>query len=77
MANHQDISHQVWRTASITVALGACLIFGIVVLATGDWLPGGIIVAASTVGLAREIPMIRNLCSVGYQESSPKDNGVE
>jgi hypothetical protein len=35
-------------------------LFGIVVLAGGDWLPGGIIVAASTVGLAREIPIIRS-----------------
>ena len=44
--------------AIITVGLAACLIFGIIVLASGDWVPGGIIVAASTVGLAREIPTI-------------------
>lgn len=65
MANQHDFKHQVWRTAILTVALGACLIFGIVVLSTGDWLPGVIIVAASTVGLAREVPVIRKLCSGG------------
>lgn len=66
MANHHNFNHQVWRAAIITVALGACLAFGIIVLTSGDWLPGGIIVAASTVGLARQIPIIRNLCSTGY-----------
>lgn len=62
MADHHSFNQQVWRVAIISVALAACLIFGIVVLASGDWLPGGIIVAASTVGLAREVPVIRNLC---------------
>ena len=63
MADHHSFNQQVWQVAIISVALGACLIFGIIVLASGDWLPGGIIVAASTVGLAREVPVIRNLCS--------------
>ena len=62
MADHHSFNQHVWRVAIISVALAACLIFGIVVLASGDWLPGGIIVAASTVGLAREVPVIRNLC---------------
>ena len=65
MANHHNFNHQIWRAATITVALAACLIFGIIVLASGDWLPGGIIVTASTVGLARAIPTIRDLCSAG------------
>ena len=77
MTNHHDFNHQVWRTAIITVALGACLIFGIIVLSTGDWLPGGIIVAASTVGLAREVPIIRKLCSNGYLASPPKHKSVK
>jgi predicted NAD/FAD-dependent oxidoreductase len=63
MVDHHSFNQQVWRVAIVSVALGACLIFGIVVLASGDWLPGGIIVAASAVGLAREVPVIRNLCS--------------
>jgi hypothetical protein len=33
------------------VALLAACIFGITVLASGDWLPGAIIVAASVVGV--------------------------
>lgn len=62
MANQHDFNHQIWRTAIITLALAACLIFGIIVLSGGDWLPGGIIVGASTIGLAREVPVIRKLC---------------
>lgn len=63
MTNHHNINHEAWRAAFFTVALGACLVFGIIVLASGDWLPGGIIVAASAVGLARQVPIIRKLCS--------------
>lgn len=77
MANRHNFNHQVRQAAIITVALGACLIFGIVVLASGDWLPGGIIVAASTVGLARQIPIIRNLCSAGSQASPPKHTAIK
>ena len=63
MAEHDSFNQQVWRVAILSVALGACLIFGIIVLSSGDWLPGGIIVTASAVGLAREVPIIRKLCS--------------
>jgi hypothetical protein len=72
MANQHGLNRQVWRTAILAVALGACLIFGIIVLSSGDWLPGGIIVAASTAGLAREIPVIRKLCSSRSLDSLPK-----
>jgi hypothetical protein len=51
------------RTAFLTVALAAALVFGIVVLASGDWLPGTVIIVASLVGLVREVPVIRRLCS--------------
>ena len=74
MANRDDFNDRVWRVAIITVALAACLIFGIIVLASGDWLPGGIIVAASTVGLAREI---RRLCNTSYPASPPKHKTVK
>jgi hypothetical protein len=77
MANHQGFNHQIWRTAIITVALAACLVFGVIVLASSDWVPGGIIVAASTVGLAREVPVIRQLCSTGYTSSSPTHKSVK
>ena len=71
MVDHDDFNHEVRRAAIITAALAACLIFGIIVLASGDWLPGGIIVGASAVGLAREVRIIRRLCSTGYQPSPP------
>lgn len=51
------------QTAVLTIGLAAALVFGVVVLAAGDWLPGTIIVVASVVGLAREVPVIRRLCS--------------
>ena len=77
MANRHNFNHQVRQAAIITVALGACLIFGIVVLASGDWLPGGIIVAASSVGVVREIPIIRSLCSTGSHASPPNHRAVK
>ena len=39
MANHHNFNHQVRRAAILAVALGACLVFGIIVLAGGDSLP--------------------------------------
>lgn len=77
MANHSSFTHQVWRAATLTLALAGCLIFGIIVLASGDWLPGGIIVGATTIGLAREIPVIRKLCNAGYPASPPKHRPVD
>ena len=77
MANHHDFNHQTWQTAILTVALGACLVFGIIVLVSGDWLPGGIIVTASTLGLARQVPVIRKLCSTGYVAPPPKQKSVK
>jgi hypothetical protein len=43
----------------LVVSFVGASIFGIILLADGDWLPGGIIVAASLTGLAVKIPVIR------------------
>jgi uncharacterized membrane protein YjjP (DUF1212 family) len=58
-----EFNRQVRTTALLAVALLAALIFGIVVLAGGDWIPGTIIVVASLIGLARQIPIIGRLCN--------------
>jgi hypothetical protein len=71
MSTREDFNHQVRRIAVITLALAACLIFGIIVLASNDWIPGGIIVAASVVALAREIPVIGRLCSTDLPPAPP------
>ena len=63
MTDKQEFNRQVRRSALTTVALGFALLFGIFVLAGGDWIPGGITVVAALVGLAREIPRIRKLCT--------------
>ena len=76
MASREEFNHQVRRTAIMTLALAAALVFGIIVLASGDWIPGGIIVAATLVGLAREIPLIRKLCSTDSRPSPPKGKPV-
>jgi len=60
---NKEFNRLVWRTALLTVGLLAALIFGVIVLAGGDWLPGGIIVVASLIGLAGQIPVIARLCS--------------
>jgi fatty acid desaturase len=59
----EDFRRRAWTTALLVVALLAALIFGAIVLAGGDWIPGAIIVVASLIGLARQIPIIARLCS--------------
>jgi hypothetical protein len=66
----EDFDRQVWRTALLTVGLLAAFIFGIIVLAGSDWIPGVIIVVASLIGLARQIPIVARLCS-GSAPSPP------
>ena len=62
MTAKEDFKRRVWRTTLLTVGLLATLIFGIIVLAGGDWIPGAIIVAASLIGLAGQIAVIAKLC---------------
>ena len=62
MTAKDEFDRQVRLTALLTVGLLAALIFGIIVLAGGDWIPGTIIVAASLIGLAHQIPAINRLC---------------
>lgn len=76
MANREDFNHQVRRTAITTLAFAAGLVFGIILLASNDWVPGGIIVAATVVGLAVEIPVIRKLCTTELPPSPPKSKPV-
>ena len=63
MTANKEFNRLVWRTALLTVGLLAALIFGVIVLAGGDWLPGGIIVVASLLGLAGQVRVIARLCS--------------
>jgi hypothetical protein len=57
-----EFNRQVRRTALLTVAMLAALVFGTIVLAGGDWIPGTIIVVASLIGLAGQVPVITKLC---------------
>ena len=61
MTAKEEFNRQVRRTALLAVALLCALIFGIIVLAGGDWIPGTVIVVASVTGLARLIPIISKL----------------
>jgi hypothetical protein len=76
MANREDFNQQVRRTAIITLAFAAGLVFGIILLASGDWIPGGIIVASTVIGLAVQIPVIRKLCSTERPPSPPTSKPV-
>ena len=71
MTAKQHFKHQVRRTALLTLGLVAALVFGLVQLAEGDWIPGGLIVAATVVGLAAQVPVIRKLCSEPGASSPP------
>ena len=62
MTAKDEFNRQVRLAALLTVGLLAALLFGIIVLAGGDWIPGTLIVAASLIGLARQIPVINRLC---------------
>ena len=73
MTAREDFKRRAWRTALLTVGLLAALIFGAIVLAGGDWIPGAIIVVASVIGLATQIPIIARLCS-GAAPSPPHGN---
>jgi hypothetical protein len=61
MADNPSLNHQVRQAALITVAIVFALVFGIIVLVTGDWFPGAIIVVAALVGLGVQIPVISKL----------------
>ena len=61
----------------MTVGLVAALVFGIIVLASGDWIPGTIIVVATLVGLAQQIPVIVRLCTDGRPSSPPKHESAD
>lgn len=76
MANREDFNHQVRRTAIMTVALTAGLVFGLILLASSDWIPGGIIVTATVIGLGAEIPLIRKLCSTELPPAPPRSKSV-
>lgn len=65
MTAKNQFDRQVRHTALLFVALLSALIFGIVVLTSGDWIPGTIIVAASVIAVARLIPTINRLCRQG------------
>jgi uncharacterized membrane protein YjjP (DUF1212 family) len=67
----EDFNRRVWRTAFLAVGLLAAFIFGVIVLAGGDWIPGLIIVVASLIGLTTQIPIIARLCS-GPAPSPPQ-----
>lgn len=63
MTEYQDFKRHALRTGLLTVGLLAALVFGIIVLASGDWMPGAIIVVATLIALGAQIPIIRRLCS--------------
>ncbi len=54
------------RLIAFAGAFVAAMGFGIILLAGGDWIPGGIIVAAALVGFAVQIPGLLQL----YRERS-------
>ena len=63
MTAKDEFNRQVRLASLLTLGLLAALVFGIIVLAGGDWMPGTLIVAASLIGLASQIPVIDKLCS--------------
>lgn len=66
------ISGRVWVQSAVASLMSMTL--GILLLARGDWIPGGILVAAAIVGLTVQLPRLWQL----YRErrgSSPPTAG--
>ncbi|HST32497.1 MAG TPA: hypothetical protein VLJ80_03140 [Solirubrobacteraceae bacterium] len=55
----------------LIVGLAAALVFGILVLAGGDWLPGTIIVVAALAGLAGQVQLLSKLRDVHAHGDGP------
>ena len=70
----EKLSHHEFATrlAVSVVAVVAFLTFGIILLATGDWIPGGIIVVAAIVFAAAQVPILRRLRHEGPTPSPPR-----
>lgn len=68
MADKEIFNHEVRLTALITVAL----VFGISLLASGDWIPGAIIALVTMAGLSVQIRVIAKLCREGATSSAPR-----
>jgi hypothetical protein len=75
VADKEEFSRLARRTALMSLAFAAALVFGIILLAGGDWIPGTIIVVAAIVGVAVQIPAIRKLCSEGPAPSPRPPSG--
>lgn len=68
----RSMKRRTTSAAAWTVAFVAMVVFGVVLLAEGDWVPGAIIVAAALTGLAAVIPVIGKLCREAPAPSSPR-----
>lgn len=73
MPENNEFKHLVRRTALATFSFAAGLVFGIILLVVDhDWIPGSIIVGASLVGLAGQVPGIRRIRSQAHSPSPPR-----
>jgi hypothetical protein len=56
-----QVRQAAFLAAFLTVGLASALVFGLIVLISGDWLPGTIIIVAALMGLAKQVPVVRRL----------------
>ena len=71
-----DSHHQLRTAGFLTFAFAAGLVFGILVLVGGDWLPGTIIVVATAIGLATQVAMIRRRRHRGVPPTPPSSTAT-
>ena len=55
---HKDESEHLGPTIAVAAAFVFALAFGVIVLASGDWLPGTVIVVSAAIGLVVRVPAI-------------------
>lgn len=76
MSEKQSLDREARLRRLLVISAGfvASMGFGIILIASGDWIPGGIIVAAALVGLAVQIPGLRQLHRERSGPSPPRSS---
>lgn len=72
MADRGHANRAIRAAALVIVGLAAALVFGIILLIGGDWIPGTVTVAATLIGLATQVGTIHRLRREGSAPPPPR-----
>jgi hypothetical protein len=72
----EALRRRIIRAVAGTVAYLAFVVFGILLILDGDWVPGSLILGAGLVGWAVLVPIIGGLCREGPAPSNPSSKTI-